>query len=139
MKACTKTKSPQFNRPGTIRICIAMLLKYHYDKTCLVQKILSLVLYAGHSGKEYVCHLRVCILKRLFFRYISSCKRLTVLLSVYDFLGQLHHAQWPTSKHLIYLMHKILVILVTVLHVVQIQPLYLWPDTSTSLSSYIRW
>ena len=52
MKACTKTKSPRSNRYGTMGMCIAILLKYRYDKMCLVQKILSLILYAGHSSKQ---------------------------------------------------------------------------------------
>ena len=54
LNACTTTKTPRSNRLGTIGMCIAILLKYRYDKMCLVQKILSLILYAGHSGKE-VC------------------------------------------------------------------------------------
>ena len=52
MTACTKTRSYRPNRNSTIGMCIAMLLKYHYKNMCLVQKILSLVLYAGHSSKQ---------------------------------------------------------------------------------------
>ena len=54
MKACNKTKSPRSNRIGIIGFCIAILLKFHCVKMSLVQKILSLILYAGHSGKQ-VC------------------------------------------------------------------------------------
>ena len=52
MTACTKTRSYRPNRNSTIGMCIAMLLKYRYKNMCLVQKILSLVLYAGHSSKQ---------------------------------------------------------------------------------------
>ena len=52
MNACTKTKTPRSNRKATIGICIAMLLKYRYRNMCLVQKIVSLILYAGHSAKQ---------------------------------------------------------------------------------------
>ena len=55
MKACTKTKSPRPNKIGIIGFCIAILLKCRCDKMSLVQKILSIILYAGHSGKQ-VCN-----------------------------------------------------------------------------------
>ena len=55
MKACTKTKKSRPNREPTIGMCTAILLKYRYSKMSLVQKIIALILYAGHSAKQ-VCH-----------------------------------------------------------------------------------
>ena len=52
MTACTKTRSRRPNRNSTIGMYIAMLLQYCYKNMCLVQKILSLVLHAGHSSKQ---------------------------------------------------------------------------------------
>ena len=54
MNACTKTKKPRSNKKATIGMCVAILLKYRYSNMCLVQKIVSLILYAGHSAKQ-VC------------------------------------------------------------------------------------
>jgi len=51
-QACTRTKKPRSNRHATIGICIAILLKFRFNKMCLVQKIIGLILYAGHSGKQ---------------------------------------------------------------------------------------
>ena len=54
MNACTQTGRPRSNRKATIGMCIAMILRYRYSKMCLVQKIVALILYAGHSDKQ-VC------------------------------------------------------------------------------------
>ena len=37
--------------------CVAMLLKWRQPKMCYVQAAISLVLQAGHSGKQVSCHL----------------------------------------------------------------------------------
>lgn len=50
--ACTKTKEPRFNRPGVIGMCMAMLLRHRSDRMSLVHKIIALILYTGHSGKQ---------------------------------------------------------------------------------------
>ena len=56
LHACVKTKasSRQKNSDTVLGICAAILLKHRYFKMSLVQKILSIVLYAGHAGKQ-VC------------------------------------------------------------------------------------
>ena len=54
VNACTKTKKPRSNRLATIGMCIAILLGYRHSNMCLVQKTVSLILYAGHSTKQ-VC------------------------------------------------------------------------------------
>ena len=59
----TQTRRPRLNRKQVIGKCAAILLKYLFAKMSLVQKIASLILYAGHSGKE-ACrpqHLCLCV------------------------------------------------------------------------------
>ncbi len=52
LMACTKTKQPRSNRVAAIGMCFAILLKYRYCRMNLVHKIIALLLYAGHSGKQ---------------------------------------------------------------------------------------
>ena len=61
LRAITFTRRPRQSRNAVIGVCAAVLLKYRFAKMSLVQKILSLLLYAGHSGKKVpVCiHIRV--------------------------------------------------------------------------------
>ena len=56
LQSCTWTRNSYINRDAIIGICTAMLLKYRYSKMSLLQRILSIILYAGHSGKE-VCNI----------------------------------------------------------------------------------
>ena len=50
--ASTQTRRPAQNRKAVIGMCIALLLKLRYSKMCLVQKIISLILNAGNTGKQ---------------------------------------------------------------------------------------
>ena len=52
LQSCARTKQPRVNTNGVIGMCAALLLKHRYTKMCLVQKIVSLILYAGHAGKQ---------------------------------------------------------------------------------------
>ena len=52
LKACTQTKHERCNRLGLMGICAAIVLKFRYHRMSLVQKIISTVLHAGHSGKQ---------------------------------------------------------------------------------------
>ena len=52
LEACTRTRHYRNNRLGIIGVCTAILLKFRYHHMSLVQKILSVVLQAGHSGKQ---------------------------------------------------------------------------------------
>lgn len=54
LMACTRTKQPRSNRAGVIGMCFALLLKFRYCRMNLVHKIIALIMYAGHSGKQ-VC------------------------------------------------------------------------------------
>ncbi len=52
LMACTKTKIPRENRKAIISVCAALLLKTRDKHMCLLQKIIALILHAGHSGKQ---------------------------------------------------------------------------------------
>lgn len=52
MSACTHTRRERNNRNNVIGMCAALLLKYRFSKMSLVQRLLSLILYAGHSGTQ---------------------------------------------------------------------------------------
>ena len=52
LESCTYTRKPRPNRTAIIGMCVALLLKFRFQKMCLVQKIISLILYSGHSGKQ---------------------------------------------------------------------------------------
>ena len=60
--SCTKTRKPRENRVATICMSAALLLKFHLSRMNLVQRIISLILYAGHCGKRVILHVHVvCI------------------------------------------------------------------------------
>ncbi len=52
LQSCTHTRRPRHNRNGIIGMCCAILLKFRYGKMSLVQRMVSLILYAGSSGKQ---------------------------------------------------------------------------------------
>ena len=78
LQMCTHTRKPRHNRIAVIGMCVALLLKLRFHKMCLIQKILSLLLYAGHSGKQ-VCKTKPwsCVCDIDFYmhcRCLSACK-----------------------------------------------------------------
>lgn len=52
LKVCTKKRGCQEGSKAVIGICTAILCKHRQRTMSLVQKILSLVLYAGHCSKK---------------------------------------------------------------------------------------
>ena len=52
--SCTHTRKPRTNKNAVIGMCSAILLKFRNSKMSMVKKMLSLILYAGNSGKQ-VC------------------------------------------------------------------------------------
>lgn len=52
LESCTCTRKPRPNRTAVVGMCVAVLLKFRFQNMCLVQKIISLILYSGHSGKQ---------------------------------------------------------------------------------------
>lgn len=51
LQGCTITRAPRVNRDATIGMCAAILLRYRHNRMNLLQRILSLILHAGHSSK----------------------------------------------------------------------------------------
>lgn len=51
LQGCTFTRTPRKNRVATIGMCAAILLRFRHQRMNLVQRILSLILHAGHSAK----------------------------------------------------------------------------------------
>lgn len=62
----TVTKTERPNRNAVVGMCAAIALKHRYFKFSLVQKILSLILYAGHSGKQ----VSTAIVGDVYFRHV---------------------------------------------------------------------
>ena len=52
--SATKTTRPRSNVQAVVGMCVAILLNNRNPKMNLIQKINSLILYAGHSSKQ-VC------------------------------------------------------------------------------------
>lgn len=52
LAAATKTRVPRSNTDTVIGVCAAILLNHKNPRMNLVQKINSLILYAGHSSKQ---------------------------------------------------------------------------------------
>ena len=49
---CTRTRRPRGNQDAVVGMCAAIILKHRFSRMSLVQKILSLILYAGHTGMQ---------------------------------------------------------------------------------------
>ena len=61
LRDCTQTRRPRTNRSAVIGMCFAILLKYRYLKMNLIQKIISMILYAGDSTKQVIYYIsNVC-------------------------------------------------------------------------------
>ncbi len=50
--SATKTRAPRSNTKAVIGMCAAIILKHRNPRMNIVQKINSLILYAGHSSKQ---------------------------------------------------------------------------------------
>ncbi len=50
--SCTYRRRPRMNRDAIVGMCSAILLKFRYSRMSMVQRILSLILRAGSSGKQ---------------------------------------------------------------------------------------
>lgn len=57
LESATKTRCCRSNRTGVIGMCAALLLKFRYSRMSLVQKLISTILYAGHTGKQVSIHI----------------------------------------------------------------------------------
>ena len=52
LNSITSTKTDRDNQKAIIGMCASILLKHRYSKMSLVQKIVSVILYAGHTSKQ---------------------------------------------------------------------------------------
>ena len=54
----TKTKTVRANSQAVIATCVGLLVKHRFTKMCLIQKLVSLILYAGHANKQVLYSIR---------------------------------------------------------------------------------
>ena len=52
LESLTETKTERSNREAVIVVCSSLLFKHRYQYMSIVQKIVSLILYTGHSSKK---------------------------------------------------------------------------------------
>jgi hypothetical protein len=52
LQSCTATQIPKPNREAVIGMCSAILLKHRFSKMSIVQKVISMILYAGNCSKQ---------------------------------------------------------------------------------------
>jgi len=79
LHSCTSTKNPNPNRMAIIGFCAALLLKQHCPRMSLLQKIVMLILHAGHCGKQvFVLLLLFCY----FFHKLIVTHASMLILSV---------------------------------------------------------
>ena len=52
--ASTRTRRAKANRNAVVCVCASILLKHRYQKMSLVQRILSVILYSGHTSKQVI-------------------------------------------------------------------------------------
>ena len=52
LQSCLNTKTPRDNTVAIIGVCGALIFNHRFKHMNLVQKIISLILYCGHAGKN---------------------------------------------------------------------------------------
>lgn len=52
LSTCTQTHSPRLSTQAVIGTIISILAKHRQPHSCLLQKVISLLLYAGHCSKK---------------------------------------------------------------------------------------
>lgn len=50
--SCTSTKNPSSNRMAIVGLCGSVLFRHRCSRMSLLQKVIMLILYAGHCGKQ---------------------------------------------------------------------------------------
>ena len=61
LQLATKTRRPRMNQEAVIGACAAIVINHRNPKMNLVQKLTSLILYAGHASKQ-VLHIITLLL-----------------------------------------------------------------------------
>jgi len=52
LKSCLKTKTPRSNEDVILVVIAGIIFKHRQPSCSLVQRVISLILYAGHSAKQ---------------------------------------------------------------------------------------
>ena len=52
LKSCLKTKKPRPNTDVFLAVILSIVCKNRRPAACIIQRIVSLILYAGHSSKQ---------------------------------------------------------------------------------------
>lgn len=74
--SCTKTKHPRSNQIATVCFVASVLFKFRYARMNVFQKVLSLILYAGHCGKQVCANINCSCIKSThwFSRFMGGFK-----------------------------------------------------------------
>lgn len=56
LKSCLKTKTPRVNVNLIVAMIAALICKHRRSSCSLLQRVISLVLYSGHSSKQVAIH-----------------------------------------------------------------------------------
>ena len=67
--SCTKTKTPRKNQNDIIGVLLAIMCKHRRPVSSLFQRLVSLILYAGHSSKRVSMVASYDVKKTAFFLY----------------------------------------------------------------------
>ena len=52
LMACTRTKTAKSNRDAIVGTCAAILFQHRFPRMSLLQRLIAVILYAGHSSKQ---------------------------------------------------------------------------------------
>ena len=51
-RSCLKTKKPKRNTEAMVAVLMSIVCKHRRPSSCIMQRIISLILYTGHSSKQ---------------------------------------------------------------------------------------
>ena len=74
MQGCAKTKTPRQNHVAVLGMCTAILLKHKFSKMCIIQKMISLILYGGHAGKQVMIRGIIWSYVLCYVMYLLKCR-----------------------------------------------------------------
>lgn len=52
LMSCLKTAKPRQNTAYVVAVIVSIICKHRRPSSCLIQRIISLILYAGHASKQ---------------------------------------------------------------------------------------
>lgn len=98
LQAATRTRAPRSNTKSVIGTRAAILLKHRSPKMSLLQKVISLVLYSGHTSNQVIYECIIYLYRNILLTYthvlgVQRLQKLYQLLRLVDKLGAHHDAQ----------------------------------------------